>query len=84
MHTMEREEKVMMRLIGISEDITICFHCGKRNLKKTVAIQHETGEVNYYGTECAANILSIGTKGLLKTAEKTSKNDTFLFSKKDK
>lgn len=74
----------MLRVIGISNDVTLCFHCGKRNLKKTVAIHNDvTNETYYYGTECASSILSWDKKDVAKTAAKSSKNDTFLFKIKE-
>lgn len=70
----------MLRVIGINTDITLCFHCGKRNLKKTVAIfNDETNETYYYGTECAATLLKVDKRDILSKASKSSKNDTKLF-----
>lgn len=74
----------MLRMVGVREDITICFHCGKRNLKKTIAILDDTtNEVNYYGSECASVLLNVDKRNILKNAEKSSIRDTFLFRKGD-
>lgn len=43
-----------MRLLGITDDVTTCENCGKQNLKCTVALETESGEVVRYGRDCAA------------------------------
>lgn len=45
-------------LLGVSDEITTCECCGKKNLKRTVALQgvDSTGIV-YYGSNCAAKAL---------------------------
>ena len=42
-----------MKVLGISDEITVCDLCGKRNLKCTVALEHEDGQVVHYGRDCA-------------------------------
>jgi hypothetical protein len=46
----------MFKILGISDDVTVCGCCGKSNLKKTVALDHD-GAVVHYGTDCAARAL---------------------------
>lgn len=41
---------------GIS-DKTECDVCGKTNLKMTVVIENEAGELLHYGSDCAARTL---------------------------
>tara|TARA_Y100000590_G_scaffold80915_1_gene89864 strand:- start:251 stop:607 length:357 start_codon:yes stop_codon:yes gene_type:complete len=43
-----------MKILGISDEVSICHCCGKKNLKRTVALEHDSGEVFYYGTTCAS------------------------------
>jgi hypothetical protein len=45
------------KILGISDDVTGCDCCGKSNLKKTVALDHE-GAVVHYGVDCAARALT--------------------------
>ena len=41
------------RILGTTEENTTCDCCGKRNLKKTVVLESESGIV-YFGVDCAA------------------------------
>lgn len=41
------------RILGISDEVTTCDHCGKENLRRTVALDFG-GETSFYGTTCAA------------------------------
>lgn len=43
----------MARALGIDDSITTCDCCGKSNLKHTVAIELDDGEVVHYGSVCA-------------------------------
>lgn len=45
---------------GIDEDVTECEHCGRINLKYTVAISADGGPVVHYGRYCAATALKVG------------------------
>lgn len=49
----------MAKMIGVSDEVTVCEKCGKANLKRTVVLSTDDGVV-YYGTECAAK--SMGRK----------------------
>lgn len=44
----------MARALAICDDVTTCQCCGKSDLKCTVAIELDCGEVVYYGRTCAA------------------------------
>ena len=43
-----------MRALHITDDVTTCDCCGKSNLKHTVAMLTDAGEVVHYGTVCAS------------------------------
>ena len=43
----------MAKAIGIEEAVTTCDCCGKSNLKHTIAIELDDGEIVYYGSVCA-------------------------------
>lgn len=45
------------RFLGVSDEVTTCECCGKKNLKRTVAISFDGGSPVYYGTDCAARTL---------------------------
>ena len=45
---------------GIDEDVTECEHCGRVNLKYTVAISADGGPVVHYGRYCAATAMRVG------------------------
>ena len=52
-----------MKILGITDDRTECDCCGKVGLKCTVALEHVdsegngTGEIVYFGRDCAARKL---------------------------
>lgn len=46
-----------MKIVGIVDDVTTCALCGRENLKKTVAVMDNDGNVNYYGCECVNKVL---------------------------
>lgn len=46
-----------MKLLGINDDVTTCECCGKANLKCTVVLGTDAGEV-HYGRDCAARALA--------------------------
>lgn len=46
-----------MKVLGITDTVTTCDCCGKKNLKRTVVLDTETG-VLYYGTSCAAKAMT--------------------------
>lgn len=45
----------MKRILGYTEDRTVCECCGRQDLRGTYALQlEEGGETYYYGSTCAA------------------------------
>lgn len=46
-----------MKFLGVSDEITTCEHCGKQDLKRTIAIETEDGSIVHYGCDCAARAL---------------------------
>lgn len=46
-----------MRLLGTTTDITTCECCGKKNLKKSIALLTSSDDVVYYGSDCAGRAL---------------------------
>jgi len=54
-----------IKLVGITDEVTTCDHCGKTNLKKTFACIDDVkldGEVYYYGSDCYARLMGIKPK----------------------
>lgn len=49
-------------VIGIS-DKSECDVCGKTNLKLTVVIESESGEILHYGSDCASRTLRQDYRG---------------------
>jgi hypothetical protein len=45
-----------MKVLGISDEITVCEKCGKQNLKRTVALDTGYSQV-HYGTTCASKAI---------------------------
>lgn len=43
-----------MRAIGITDERTSCDCCGKADLKCTVAMETDSGDIVYYGRVCAS------------------------------
>ena len=44
----------MAKALGTDDSITTCDCCGKSNLKLTVIIELDCGQIVHYGTTCAA------------------------------
>lgn len=56
----------MLTILGVTDEITICECCGKKNLRDTVCLEEtETGEVKYFGSICAARALGGKDKSTL-------------------
>lgn len=51
----------MYRLLGHTDDVTTCEHCGKSELKGTVALENDVGNIVYFGSVCAARALGRGS-----------------------
>lgn len=47
-----------MKIVGHTDEITVCDCCGKKNLKATVALERADGEVVFYGSDCAGAAVS--------------------------
>lgn len=41
-----------MKLLGFTEDFTVCECCGKKNLKGTFAFKNNLGEIYRWGSSC--------------------------------
>lgn len=44
----------MVKVLGVSGDVTTCDACGKKNLKRTVVLEINEAEPVFYGKDCAA------------------------------
>jgi len=51
-----------VQFLGTSDEVTTCEHCGKRELKGTVALSIDDGEPVYFGATCAARALAMPVK----------------------
>lgn len=47
----------MYKLIEVSDEVTTCECCGKRNLKRTAVLRDEDGNIVHFGSDCAAKAL---------------------------
>lgn len=43
---------------GICDDVTVCDCCGRKNLKCTVALEHDTDGIVYFGRDCAGKAVA--------------------------
>jgi hypothetical protein len=62
-----------VKWLGTTDDVTTCDHCGKRNLKNTVALSIDEGEPVYYGVDCAARALSRSQKEVRSESRKADR-----------
>jgi hypothetical protein len=53
---MEQQTYKRFKVLGIS-DRSECDQCGKTNLRLTIVLESEGGEVLHYGSDCAARSL---------------------------
>ena len=52
-----------VRYLGTTDEVTTCDHCGRSDLKNTVALQiGEDADPVYYGVTCAAHALKTTVK----------------------
>jgi hypothetical protein len=56
------------RYVGITDENTVCDYCGKSELKKTIVLyvldaDDNDDEIVYFGSTCAAKVLSQSTHG---------------------
>lgn len=53
----------MVKLLQLTDAVTECSHCGKRNLKQTAELDVD-GVVDFFGTSCASKMFAeLGTAG---------------------
>lgn len=45
------------KLLGITDSVTSCDCCGRTNLKCTIELENESGDVVFYGRDCAGAAL---------------------------
>ena len=63
-------ELSQVKFLGISDEQDVCDCCGRKGLKRTVALHViATGQDVFFGTTCAARALSIGAKEVKAAAE---------------
>lgn len=41
------------KILGINDEVTVCEHCGRSDLKRTVVLDFADGDIRRYGTTCA-------------------------------
>lgn len=67
-----------MKILGINDDVTTCECCGRSNLKATVVLETEHGDVRHYGRDCAARSLIGNNKsGSVKSVETLAKGISY-------
>lgn len=49
------------KFLGTTDENTTCDCCGKKNLKKTIVLENEFGNIVYFGSDCASQAIT-GTK----------------------
>ncbi len=51
------------KILGYTEDVTECGHCGRKDLKGTLALEHQSsGEISHFGIICGAKIANSNKK----------------------
>lgn len=56
----EPDTMTKFAILGIEDSVTVCDCCGKKNLKCTVAMETEGGDVVHYGRDCASKAMGWG------------------------
>lgn len=51
-----------MKILGFTEDFTVCECCGKKNLKGTFAFKTNEGDVLYWGSSCIKKAYTMDQK----------------------
>ena len=59
-----------MKFLGNTDEVTACDCCGRSDLKSTVALETEAGEVVHYGVVCAARALKMPAKEVKAAAKR--------------
>jgi ABC-type oligopeptide transport system ATPase subunit len=76
-----KEASKMLKIVGLTDEITSCECCGKSNLKCTVALEDTTfGGITFYGRDCAAKATN-RRHWTAKRMENYARNATYYFSK---
>jgi hypothetical protein len=57
------------RILGTTDEITTCDHCGRADLKSTVVIESAEG-LNHYGSTCYAKFVGVAAKDVRTAAKK--------------
>lgn len=68
----------MFTILGTDDSINTCDCCGRSNLKHTVIVQTEDGEILHYGSVCATRHTKYSTKeikGFLSEIQKREAED---------
>lgn len=58
-----------IKFLGITDERDSCDCCGKKNLKRTVALTVDDGPVVFYGTTCASVAFGLPAKSVLSEAK---------------
>lgn len=67
-----------MKILGINDDVTTCECCGRTNLKATVVLETEHGDIRHYGRDCAARSLTGDNKSAaVKSVETLAKGISY-------
>lgn len=45
------------KVLGITDAVSVCDCCGKKNIKKAVELENPEGDIVFYGTDCAGAAL---------------------------
>lgn len=61
-----QEGETMFRQLGITDDVTECDCCGRKGLKRTVALDSDNTGLVHFGVDCAAKALSQKHSGGIK------------------
>jgi hypothetical protein len=56
-YTMSMTQTLNLRPVGMSDEQTECDKCGRMELRGTVILADDNGEVGRYGTTCAGRLL---------------------------
>lgn len=60
----------MLEIQGITDTVDTCGCCGKTGLKRTVVIRRENGDLDFFGTTCAAEALKLSAKDVTAQARR--------------
>lgn len=61
---------MIVRVLGTDDSVNTCDCCGRADLKSTVALETEAGEVVHYGVVCAAQAMKRSAADVRKDARK--------------